>query len=341
MTAPAHPTPAPDEYTARHHDEDEALHEEENIEGRPYELRSARKGLFGELVSDKTGFAGLVFLALVGLAAVFAPWVAPYGPTEGNPSTSLLPPVWAEGGSWDYILGTDAQGFDMLSRLIYGARTTLLVGVAVVLCAGLFGVTLGLLAGYKGGKVDRWIMGWVDVQIAFPGLLLALILIALMGGSVGTVIFVLSFNGWMVYARMTRGVVLSVKERPFVEAAEMVGCKPRRVVVTHILPNLTSSLVTLAVLEFARIILAEATLSFLGLGIQFPDVSIGLVASQGRDYIFSNPRLVIIPGIALSLIVMAVNVVSSWLRVAFDPQEREKRYAASVTSSSSTGKGGA
>jgi ABC-type dipeptide/oligopeptide/nickel transport system permease subunit len=336
MTA-LQPPEAPDQYTAERTEEDEALLQEENLEGRPYELRGATRGLFGELVSDKAGFAAVVFLVLLSLAAIFAPLVAPYGPTEGNPSSAFIPPVWNADGSWSHVLGTDGQGYDVMSRLLYGARTTLLVGVAVVAIAGTFGVLLGLVAGYKGGRWDRYIMGWVDVQIAFPGLLLAIILIALLGGSVPTVIFVLSFNGWMVYARMTRGVVLSVRERPYVEAAEMVGCRSRRVVFTHILPNLTSALTTLAVLEFARIILAEATLSFLGLGIQFPDVSIGLVASLGRDYIFSYPRLVIIPGIALSLIVMAVNLVASWVRVAFDPQEREKRFAASVTAGAGKG----
>ena len=177
----------------------------------------------------------------------------------------------------------------------------------------------------------------VVVQVAFPGLLLALIMIAILGGSVRTVILVLSFNGWMVYARMTRGVVLSLKERPFVEAAEVIGCKPRRVVLTHILPNLVSSLSTLAVLEFARILLAEATLSFLGLGIQYPEVSLGLVANNGRDYLFSAPRFIIIPGIVLSLLVLNVNFVASWLRVLFDPQERVKRFAANATSSTTPG----
>lgn len=332
-----HAQHAPDEYTARHHESEDAVHAEEAMEGRPFEVRAATKGLFGELLSDKTGLVALVFLAIVVLAAVFAPWVAPYGPTEGNLSSSNILPVWADGGTWSHVLGTDQQGYDMLSRLIFGTRTSLFIGAAVVLIAGTFGVVLGLIAGYKGGRADRFLMGWVDVQVAFPGLLLALIMIAILGGSIMTVTLVLSFNGWMVYARMTRGVVLSVKERPFVEAAEMIGCKPRRVVFTHILPNLVSSLSTLAVLEFARILLAEATLSFLGLGIQFPDVSLGLVANNGRDYLFSAPRFIIIPGIVLSLLVLSVNFVASWLRVVFDPQEREKRFAANATSTAGKG----
>jgi ABC-type dipeptide/oligopeptide/nickel transport system permease subunit len=326
-----------DEYTTRQHESVEAVHAEEALEGRPFEVRTATKGLFGELLSDKTGAFALVFLLIIVGAAVLAPWVAPYGPTEGSLTTSNLQPVWGDGGTWSHVLGTDQQGYDVLSRLIYGTRTSLFIGAAVVLVAGVFGVVMGLLAGYRGGRTDRLLMGWVDVQVAFPGLLLALIMIAILGGSILTVTFVLAFNGWMVYARMTRGVVLSVKERPFVEAAEMIGCRPRRVIFKHILPNLVSSITTLAVLEFARILLAEATLSFLGLGIQFPDVSLGLVANNGRDYLFSAPRYIIIPGIALSLIVLCVNFVASWLRVVFDPQEREKRFAANVTAAGPKG----
>ena len=182
-------------------------------------------------------------------------------------------------------------------------------------------------------------MGWVDVQVSFPGLLLAMLLIALVGGSILTITLILAVNGWMVYARMTRGVVLSVKERPFVEAAEIIGCKPKRVVFTHILPNLVTPLATLAVLEFARIILAEAALSFLGLGIQYPGVSWGLdIARAGDHELFGNQWLIIYPGVLLSLTVLAVNLLSSWLRVALDPQEREKKFAATAIGS---GKGAA
>ena len=322
-----------DEYGAGQHEIDEATLEEETLEGQPYELQAATKGIFGELRADRPGMLAAIFLAIVVIAAVFAPLLAPYGPVEGNPSTSNIPPVW-DGGTWSHVLGTDTQGYDVLSRLMYGARTTLAIAFAVVLIAGTFGVVLGMLAGYRGGRTDRWVMRWVDIQVAFPGLLIALIMIAVLGPSIGSLIFVLSFNGWMVYARMTRGVVLSAKERPYVEAAEVVGCRPRRVMFTHILPNLTSSLVTLAVLEFARIILAEATLSFLGLGLQFPAVSLGVMANGGRDAFFSLPRLAIIPGVVITLIVLAVNFLSSWLRVVTDPQEREKRHAAGSRASS-------
>jgi ABC-type dipeptide/oligopeptide/nickel transport system permease subunit len=330
----------PDEYTAQQLEQEEALHEEESLQGRPYELAAATSGgLFRELVRDKLGFLSLVFLIVLASAAILAPWISPDDPNRGNLSAAMRPPVW-NGGSWSNPMGTDWQGYDVLSRLLYGARTSLFIGLFVVVLAGAFGIVIGLIAGYRAGRTDRWLMGWVDVQVSFPGLLLAMLLIALVGGSVWTVSIVLAVNGWMVYARMTRGVVLSVRERPFVEAAEMVGCPPIRVVVRHILPNLVTPLATLGVLEFARIILAEAALSFLGLGIQFPGVTWGLdIARAGDHELFGNQWLILYPGILLSLTVLAVNLLSSWLRVALDPQEREKRYATRVAPTTGAGGG--
>jgi ABC-type dipeptide/oligopeptide/nickel transport system permease subunit len=319
---------APDEYTAQHLEEEAALGAEEALEGRPYEIAAAQSGgLFRELVRDKLGLASAIYLVILLLAAMLAPLIAPEDPNQGNLSNAMASPVW-NGGSWSNPVGTDWQGYDVFSRLLYGARTSLFIGLFVVLLAGTFGVMIGLISGYKGGRADRWLMGWVDVQVSFPGLLLAMLLIALVGGTVWTVSIILALNGWMVYARMTRGVVLSVRERPFVEAAEMVGARPRRIVLRHVLPNLFTPLATLAVLEFARIILAEAALSFLGLGIQYPGVTWGLdIARAGDHELFGNQWLIIYPGLLLSLTVLAVNLLSSWLRVMLDPQEREKRYA--------------
>lgn len=319
-----------DELSATTFEQDEAVQREEAIQGRPYELTSARRGgLLAKFVNDKLAFAAITWLVIVSVCAIFAPWIAPYGKVEGSLSTVDISPVW-NGGSWSHVMGTTNQGYDILSRLIYGARTSLVIGVAVVALAGLFGIAIGLVSGYKGGRLDRLLMGWVDVQVSFPGLLMALLLLMVLRGSVTTVIIVLAINGWMVYARMTRGVVLSLRERPFVEAAEIIGARPSRVVFRHILPNLVSPLATLATLEFARIVLAEAALSFLGLGIQFPDVSWGSDAAKGGEYINANAWYAIYPGLALTLTVLAVNIVASWLRVVFDPQEREKRHAATV-----------
>jgi len=317
-----------DEQTVGEQEREHALQEEEMLQGRPFESHSATQGIVSELWADKAGFLGAVFLVVLLICAVFAPLVAPHDPAAQSLTDRLTPPAWDDGGSWSHVLGTDNLGRDVLSRIIHGSRVSLLVGFSVVIIAGFVGVLLGLVSGYRGGRTDRWIMGFVDTQVAFPGLLLALIILAVVGPSVGALIVVLAINGWMVYARVTRGVVLSVKELPYVEAAEIVGCKPRRVVARHILPNLVSSLSTLAVLEFARIVLAEAALSFLGLGIQPPLTSWGLDVSSGRDYIFDAWWLVTFPGIAIALTVLAVNLVASWLRVVADPQEREKRFAA-------------
>ena len=328
---------AVDEATARALEEARATRDEESLSGRPFEQRSATTGLLGELWHDKAGFFGAAFLVVLLICAVFAPWIAPHDPSAQSLSDRLVAPAWTDGGSWTHPLGTDNLGRDVLSRMIHGSRISLIVGASVVVIAGTVGVVLGLISGYKGGRIDRWLMGFVDTQVAFPGLLLALIILAVVGPSMGAVIVVLAINGWMVYARITRGVVLSVKETPYVEAAEIVGCRPRRVVFRHILPNLSSALTTLAVLEFARIVLAEAALSFLGLGIQPPATSWGLDVSNGRDYIFGSWWLVTFPGLAIALTVLAINLVASWLRVVADPLEREKRFAAGAIGPASHG----
>ena len=285
------------------------------------------KGFVRELWQDKAGFLGALFLLVLVFSAIFAPLVAPHDPSDQELVKRLLPPFWADRGSWSHPLGTDGLGRDVLSRLIYGSRISLFVGVAVVAIAGLIGVVLGLLAGYWGGRVDRVIMRTVDTQIAFPGLLIAILLASLIGPSVRTVVLVLAVNGWMIYARLTRGVVLSVKETAYVEAAEVIGCRPRRVMFKHILPNLAAPLSTLAVLEFARIILAEAALSYLGVGVKRTDISWGLDVAGGQDFVFNSWWLVLMPGIAISLTVLSVNLVASWLRIVVDPSEREKRHA--------------
>lgn len=287
-----------------------------------------------ELWYDKPGFIGFVIIVLLLLMAIFAPLLAPYDPATQSLRFRLIPPVWQDGGTWEHVLGTDHLGRDILSRVIFGSRISMMVGVAVVMFAGGFGVTMGLIAGFFGGRIDAAIMRFVDTLIAFPGLLLALVILAIIGPSMWTVIIVLALNGWMVYARMTRGIVLSVRQMPYVEAAEMVGGRSWHVIFRHILPNLMSPLLTLGVLEFARIVLAEAALSFLGLGIQPPATSWGLDVANGKDYLFVAWWLVTIPGIAIAITVLAINLLANWARVTSDPQEREKRFAQSVAAAS-------
>jgi peptide/nickel transport system permease protein len=285
----------------------------------------------GELWRDRAGFVGAGFLLLLVLVAVFAPWIAPHDPAAQSLTDRLVPPAWSAGGSWDHPLGTDNLGRDVLSRLMIGARVSLVVGVVVVVVAGAVGTLLGVVAGYSGGRTNSVIMRVVDTTLAFPGLLLALIILATVGPSMTTVIIVLALNNWMIYARVTQGIVLSVKETPYVEAAEIVGCRPRRVIARHILPNLSAPLLTLATLEFAAMVLSEAALSFLGVGIQPPQTSWGLDVAIGKDYMFTAWWLVTFPGLAIALTVLSINLVASWLRVTVDPTEREKRFAAANT----------
>jgi len=311
----------------------DAEREQELLRGRPYDVLRVLRSAASELWSDKAGLLGLTVIVLIVVGAIFAPWLAPHDPNEQSLLNRLTPPFQ----TWEYPLGTDSLGKDELSQLLFGARTSLVVGAAVVLFSGTVGIVLGLFAGYRGGRWDSIVMRAVDVQVAFPGLLLALIILAVVSPSLESLIIVLALNGWMVYARITRGIVLQAKETPYVEAAEIVGCKSRRVVFRHILPNLTSPLLTLAVLEFARIVLAEAALSFLGLGIQPPEVSWGLMVATGRDYLFTAWWVATWPGIAISVLVLAVNLFASWLRVAADPQQRDRRFAQSSTSAQTTG----
>lgn len=283
-----------------------------------------------DLWRDKTGLFGLTVILFLIVVVAFGPMLTPHDPGAINLAARLKPPAWLEGGSWARPLGTDHLGRDVLSRMIIGARASLLVGASVTAIAGTFGSILGITAGYFGRRVDSAIMRLVDTQVAFPGLLLAIIILAVVGPKIQTVIVVLCINGWMVFARMARGIVLSVREAPYVEAAEVIGCHPIRVVLRHILPNLLAPMLTLAVLEFARVILAEAALSFLGVGVQPPDTSWGLDLATGKNYLFRAWWLVCFPGLAITVTVLGANLFANWLRVVADPHEREKLFAAAV-----------
>jgi peptide/nickel transport system permease protein len=285
---------------------------------------AASGGLLRELAADGPALFGVAVLVLLLTVAVFAPALAPYEPAAQALRDRLQPPVWQEGGTWAHLLGTDHLGRDMLSRLIWGSRVSLAVGAAVVVLAGALGVAVGLAAGYYGGRIDAVLMRFVDTLLAFPGFLLALVILAVVGPSMWSVIAVLGLTGWMVYARMTRGIVLSVRQLPYVDAAEMIGARPGRVIFRHILPNLVSPLVTLAILEFANVVLAEAALSFLGLGIQPPQPSWGSIMSAGRQYVERAWWITVFPGAFLFLLVFSVNVFGDWLRDRLDPRSRSR-----------------
>ncbi len=296
--------------------------EEENARFRS--LRNLQK-FMRELMRDKMAFLGLAIVAIVVLCAIFAEQISPHDPTAVNIAQRLMPGFWDAKGSTEYLLGTDQLGRDILSRMIYGSRVSLVIGIGVVAFAGMFGTLIGLISGYYGGRVDEVLMRITDIQTAFPGLLTVMVIVTIIGPSVRNLILVLAFNGWMVYARITRGIMLSLRELPYMDAARVVGCTNRRILALHALPNLISPLLTLATLELARIIMAEATLSFLGLGIQPPDASWGLMIADGHDYIAQAWWLVTLPGLAIGATVFGVNLVASWLRIYSDPTQRVRQ----------------
>ena len=287
----------------------------------------ANGSLLAELWADRPAAIGLLLIVLIVLAAVAAPWIAPQDPAAQSVLARLKPPAWMAGGLPEHLLGTDALGRDVLSRVIWGARVTLVIGAATCLLAAALGITIGLTAGFLGGRVDSVLMRLVEVQVTFPGILLILLVVGVLGAGTLTLILVLAATNWMVYARLVRGIVMTTRQLPYVEAAEVVGCRPGRVVVRHILPNLVSPLLTLAILEFTNIVLAEAAVSFLGFGVQPPQTSWGLDVAAGRDYLFIAWWLVTFPGLAIVATVLSINLFATWLRETSDPEVRERRFA--------------
>jgi peptide/nickel transport system permease protein len=277
--------------------------------------------LLRALVDDKVVLIATCFIVLVIGSAIFAPFVAPHDPYTQSIRTRVKPPMTpaVQEGGVPYLLGTDTLGRDVLSRLIYGARISLMVGISTALISGTVGVSLGLLAGFYRGRVDDLIMRLVDLQMSLPGLLLALFVLFALGPSFVNLILVMVITRWMIYARITRGMMLSLRERPFVEAARALGCSDARLVLVHMLPNLFSPIIVLATLEIATMLLALAALDFLGLGIQPPESSWGLMMAQGREYLQTAWWLVTFPGLTIMLTALSFNVLATWVRVVTDP----------------------
>ena len=262
---------------------------------------------------------GLILLVVVG-AALAAPWIAPHDPARQSLIRRFTPPVWTSGGHASYPLGTDQVGRDVLSRMIHGARISLLVGVAAVVVSVLVGVTLGLLSGYLGGRVDTVVMTIVDVTLSFPQLLLALAFVAALGPSLVTIIVVLGLTGWERYARVVRAEVLALREKDFIEAARALGVGAPRTLVRHVLPNTFSSIIVLSTLQVAQAILQEAALSFLGVGSGRTYPTWGQMIALGRDFVSVAWWLPTFPGLAILLTVLAINLVGDRLRDALDPR---------------------
>lgn len=272
------------------------------------------------LLRVRTGMLGAALLAVVLLAAVGAPFLAPYPENAQSLANRLKPPLWLEGGSSAYVLGTDPLGRDVLSRVIWAARTSLGIAGASVLLALVFGVVVGLLSGYYGGWFDGLMMRLADIQLSFPYLLLAIAVMALLQPSLTNLIIVLALRSWVVYARTVRGSVLVVKEREFVEAAVALGASDLRILFRHLAPNVIAPIIVISSFQLAELIIAESSLSFLGLGVQPPTPSWGGMLSQGREYLTTAWWLGVFPGLAIIITVLGTNLFGDGLRDALDPR---------------------
>jgi peptide/nickel transport system permease protein len=266
--------------------------------------------------------AGGLFIVALIVVALAAPWIAPQDPTRQSLRARLKAPTLEAPDGRAHLLGTDHLGRDVLSRMLWGARVSLLVGFAAVVVGGLLGAGLGIVAGYRGGRVDTVIMTLADAQLAIPFILLAIGIIAVLGPAFPTLVVVIGLSGWMSYARVLRSQVLVLRSREFVDAIHALGGSMPRVIAHHIVPNILSSLVVIATLELARSIVLEATLSFLGLGVQPPTPSWGGMIQEGREHLDSAWWISTFPGLLLMLTSLAVSRTGDWLRDLLDPTLR-------------------
>jgi len=272
------------------------------------------------LIRRRTALFGLVVVVGVVAAAVFAPLLSRFDPIEQNISQRLEPPGWTDGSGLVHLLGTDQLGRDILARIIHGSRIALLVGFAAVAISGLIGLMVGLVSGYVGGRVDDLCMRLADIQLAFPFILLAIAVIGVLGPSLGNIIVVIGVSSWVVYARVVRSEVLSIREREFVQAAIALGGDDSRVLVRHVLPNAFAPWLVVATLDMARVIVIESALSFLGLGVQPPTPTWGGMLADGRVYLSTAWWLATFPGVAILITVLGINLLGDGLRDALDPR---------------------
>jgi len=265
-----------------------------------------------------------LILVVIALVAIFANQLAPHNPEIGTLTARFKPPFWQTGGSVKYLLGTDQLGRDVLSRLIFGARVSMVVGIMAVLVAGVVGTFLGILSGFLGGWVDQVIMRVTDTWLALPALTFAIFLAAIVGPSMWNIVIILGITYWTRYARVIRGEVLSLKEREFVRLAIIAGCSKWTIMRRHILPNVINSAVVLGTLMLGVVIITEATLSFLGVGVPPPQPAWGLMLSDGKQGLMVGYWwLTVLPGCCIMLMVLSANLLGDWLRVKLDPQLRQ------------------
>jgi len=289
----------------------------------------AGEGLFSprrllrDLRGSPAGLAGLVLLTLIAGAALFAPWVAPYGPSEADFLSARIPPAWHPDGSTAHLLGTDQLGQDLFSRIVYGARVSLLVGVAGVSLSLAIGVTLGLLAGYFGGWLDTVVTAFTNLLLSIPYLVLVIVIATILGRSLTNVILLFGVTSSPVFIRVTRGEVLRLRQLAYVEAARGLGASAGRIIPRHLLPNLIGPLATLATFETSAMIFYEAGLGFLGLSVPPQVPSWGNMLALGRRFLTTQPWMAIFPGLAIALTTLGINLLGDWMRDAIDPRAGE------------------
>jgi peptide/nickel transport system permease protein len=292
-----------------------------SVMGRAPAAARARRGSAWHTRLGLSAWCGLSILLIAALAGVFAPWLAPFGYDDQDLARSLQAPVLV-GGAWNNPAGTDQLGRDLLSRLIYGARASMLLASTAVLFAATVGILIGLLSGYVGGRLDAITMRVADVQLSFPYLLFAIAFMALLGTHIVNLVVVLVLRSWVVYTRLVRASVLSINERDFMTAATALGAGDWRILFRHVMPNVLAPVIVVSTLQIAELIIVESSLSFLGLGVQPPVPSWGSMVSQGREYISSAWWLATFPGLAILLTVLGANLFGDALRDALDPRLR-------------------
>lgn len=274
------------------------------------------------LFQSKTGTLGFFILIAVICTSIFAPVLAPHDPAATNISKMLKPPFWMDGGDLSYPLGTDNLGRDILSRLIYGSQISLLVGICSVVVAGIIGMIVGLVAGFFGGLIDNLLMRIVDSFLSIPNILFSLVILSVLNPGIITLIFVIGITNWVTYARIIRSEVLTIKEMDYIRAAKSIGLKNVSIAFKHALPNVFSSFIVVSTLSVATTIILEASLSFLGLGIQPPTVSWGEMLSSGRNYLATNWWVATFPGVAITTTVLGIILLGDWLRDVLDPRSQ-------------------
>lgn len=278
-----------------------------------------RRNMRNFLSSKLSVFFLLVTVGFL-VMAIFAPWIAPHDPNEPNLFRRLIPPAWMEGGDWTYPLGCDALGRDILSRIIYGTRVSIFIGVVVILIATTIGVLTGLAAGYLRGWVDVFFARLVDILLGFPYLIFAIALIAMTGPGLHNIVLAMAYREWVMPFRVVRGETLATTGAEYVEAARAIGASGANIMLREILPNILSPVLVVSTVRMAHVIILEASLSFLGLGVQPPTASWGSMVADGRSFMLQEWWLSTFPGIAILLLVLSINVVSQGLRDAFDPR---------------------